>query len=135
MEITEQAFERAKERVQELRQAGYAISARYDRRHARIVVDLDNGVQIAAPVDIIEGLAGASPADLAEIEISPAGLGLHWPRLDADVYLPALMQGVFGSKQWMAGILGAKGGSAKSAAKAEAARRNGAKGGRPRKTG
>jgi hypothetical protein len=61
-------------------------------------------------------------------------LGLHWPKLDADVYLPALMQGVFGSKRWMAGVLGAKGGAAKTAAKSEAARRNGAKGGRPRKS-
>ncbi|HMK89880.1 MAG TPA: DUF2442 domain-containing protein [Methylocystis sp.] len=34
---------------------------------------------------LVEGLAGASDEDLAEIEISPAGLNLQWPRLDADV--------------------------------------------------
>lgn len=38
-----------------------------------------------------------------------------------------------GSKTFAAKILGAKGGSVKSEAKAEAARRNGKKGGRPRK--
>jgi hypothetical protein len=35
---------------------------------------------------------------LAEIEISPAGVGLHWPKLDADVHVPALLQDVLGSK-------------------------------------
>ncbi len=31
------------------------------------------------------------------IEITPTGLGLRWPKLDADHYLPALLDGVFGS--------------------------------------
>ncbi len=81
-----------------------------------------------------EGLAGASPDDLAKIEISPTGLGLHWPRLDADLYVPALLQGVFGSRSWMAAQMGAAGGKARSAAKSAAARKNGRKGGRPRRT-
>ena len=116
-----------------LRENGFAVFARYDRRSARIVIDLNTGVQVAFPSRLAEGLADASPEDLAEIEISPAGLGLHWPKLDADVYLPALLQGVFGSKQWMAAQLGAAGGQARSQAKAVAARANGRKGGRPRK--
>src|SRR3546814_5206140 len=116
-----------------LRESGFAVSERYDRRTARIVVDLNTGVQIAFPPRLAEGLADASPADLAEIEISPAGFGLHWPKLDADVYVPALLQGVFGSRRWMAAQLGATGGRARSRAKAAAARENGRKGGRPRK--
>src|SRR5437868_3887052 len=78
--------------------------------------------------------AGATPADLAQIEISPAGLGLHWPRLDADLYVPALLQGALGSKGWMARQLGAAGGRARSKAKVAASRENGRRGGRPRKT-
>ena len=80
-----------------------------------------------------EGLAGASPEHLADIEISPAGLGLHWPRLDADLYVPALLQGMFGSKSWMARELGAEGGRARTVAKIAASRANGRKGGRPKK--
>jgi len=76
-----------------------AISARYDRRGARIVVGLSNGLELGVPVDLAEGLAGAKASDLADIEISPTGLGLHWPRLDADLYLPALMEGVFGTRR------------------------------------
>jgi hypothetical protein len=44
------------------------------------------------------------------------------------------MQGLFGSKRWMAAQLGAEGGRARSEAKAAAARSNGARGGRPRKS-
>ena len=96
-------------------------------------MSIHNGVELAIPVRLIQELAGADPADLAEIEITPAGLGLHWPRIDADVYVPGLLAGVFGSRKWMAQQLGAQGGRTSTPAKAAAARANGAKGGRPRK--
>ena len=133
MAISEQEFEQAQARAAETRQAGHAVAARYDRKHGRVVVKLHNDVELAVPVGLVEGLADATPDDLADIEVTPTGLGLHWPRLDADVYVPALMQGVFGSRSWMAAQLGATGGKAISKAKADAARANGAKGGRPRK--
>jgi hypothetical protein len=60
-------------------------------------------------------------------------LGLHWPRIDADVYVPALLEGFFGSKRWMAEQLGRAGGRSRSAPKRVAARQNGLKGGRPKK--
>ncbi|SNR74422.1 DUF2442 domain-containing protein [Paracoccus sediminis] len=131
MEISEHEFEQAQTRTAEIRQAGHAVAARYDRKHGRVVVRLHNGVELAVPVGLVERLAGAAPDDLADIEVTPAGLGLHWPKLDADVYVPALMQGVFGSRRWMAAQLGASGGRATSKAKADAARANGRKGGRP----
>lgn len=133
MAMTDHEFEQAEGRMERLRRAGYAVAARYDRRRSRVLVSLNTGVEIAFPADLAEGLAGASPDDLAEIEISPAGLGLHWPRLDVDVYVPALLQGIFGTKRWMARELGAAGGRARSAAKASASRENGRKGGRPRR--
>jgi len=129
----ERAFEDAEARMGLLREAGHAVSARYDRRTARVIVMLNTDVQLAFPARLAEGLAGASVEDLAEIEISPAGLGLHWPRLDADVYIPALLQGVFGSKSWMARELGANGGRSRTEAKVAAARENGLKGGRPKR--
>lgn len=133
MAMTDQDVQQAEKRMAALRENGFAVSARYDRRAARIVVDLSTGVQVAFPVRLAEGLADASATDLADIEISPSGLGLHWPKLDADLYIPALLQGVFGSKRWMAAQLGAVGGRVRSPAKSAAARDNGRKGGRPRK--
>lgn len=134
MTVTDQDVQKAEKRMAALRENGFAVSARYDRRSGRVVVNLNTGVQIAFPSRLAEGLSTASPSDLSEVEISPTGLGLHWPNLDADVYVPALLQGIFGSRRWMAAQLGSSGGKARSRAKAEAARENGRKGGRPRKT-
>jgi hypothetical protein len=133
MAITEHALKQAETRMAAVREAGHAVSARYDRRRSRVVVALNTGVELAFPTRLAEGLADASPDDLADIEISPAGLGLHWPRLDADLYVPALLQGVFGSKSCMASLLGAEGGRSRTIAKVTASRENGRKGGRPRK--
>jgi hypothetical protein len=134
VEISDTAIQEAEQRMRERLESGpHAIAARYDRRVSRVVVTLSNGLELAFPPHLAEGLADAKPADLAVIEITPAGLGLHWPTLDADLYLPGLLQGVFGSPRWMAGLLGKSGGLARTAAKVAAARANGRKGGRPRK--
>ncbi len=134
MAISEQDLIEAEARLSATRGAGSIKAARYDHRADRIIITLDTGLEIACPRHLIEGLDQASAAELSEIEISPAGLGLHWPKLDADVYVPALLKGTFGSRRWMATQLGATGGQARTAAKAAAARNNGRKGGRPRKT-
>jgi hypothetical protein len=55
---------------------------------------------------------------------------LHWRQLDADLYVPALIEGAFGSRRWMQHI-GELGGSARSAAKIKASSENGTRGGRP----
>jgi hypothetical protein len=127
-------FSAATRRATRRRAAGpIAVAARYDRRRDRVVVNLDTGLELEFPPHRAQGLEAAAPADLTEIEISPSGFGIHFPRLDAHLYLPALLQGVFGSRSWMATQLGAAGGKARSVAKAAAARSNGKRGGRPRK--
>jgi hypothetical protein len=135
MEITDEQIAKAKAAMEEKRAAGHATAARYDAASERLIVSIHNGVELAIPVRLIEDLSDADPADLSEIEITPSGLGLHWPRLDADIYVPGLLSGVFGTRRWMAAQLGAQGGRSSTPAKAAAARANGAKGGRPRKQG
>ncbi|MBK8113110.1 MAG: DUF2442 domain-containing protein [Candidatus Accumulibacter sp.] len=111
-----------------------AVTARYDRRIGRVVVVLSSGLEIAFKPHDAQGLESARPAQLAGIEISPSGLGLHFPELDADLYLPALLEGFLGSRQWMASAMGKAGGQKTTDPKAAAARANGRLGGRPRKT-
>ena len=111
-----------------------AVKVRYDRRSGRIHVELSDGCLFAFPAALGEGLRYASPEDLAAVTITPTGLGLRWERLDADLYVPALLQGRFGSVAWMS-ELGRQMGRARTPAKAAAARANGKKGGRPRKLG
>jgi hypothetical protein len=107
-----------------------AAAARYDRGSGRVIVDLENGCTFAFPPRLAQGLEDASDAQLAAVEILGAGYGLHWEALDVDLSLPGLMAGIFGTKSWMA----RQAGRTTSAAKAAAARANGAKGGRPRKS-
>lgn len=129
--LTEDAFARATERGRRILARGPLAVAAY-HQNGRIHVELNNGCAFEFPVEQAQGLAGAKAADLQVIEIESRGLGLHWPRLDADLYVPSLVKGILGSKEWMARI-GAAGGSVKSVAKAQAARANGAKGGRPKR--
>ncbi|WP_180899664.1 DUF2442 domain-containing protein [Martelella soudanensis] len=107
-----------------------AAAARYDRASGRVIVDLDNGCTFAFPPRLAQGLEGASDDQLAAVEILGRGYGLHWEELDVDLSLPGLMAGIFGTRAWVA----RRAGQSTSAAKAAAARANGAKGGRPRKS-
>lgn len=127
-------FELANQRARRKRdRIPSAVSAHYDRGSNRIVIGLNTQMDVAFPPAVVQGLENAKPSQLEPIEITPSGFGLHFPKLDADLYLPALLEGFFGSKRWMAARLGALGGSSRSAAKASAARKNGRLGGRPKK--
>jgi Protein of unknown function (DUF2442) len=134
VELTKEEFEAAKARGEARPREPRAESVHYDAGRNRVIVRLTTGVELGfAPRDV-EGLQHASADDLKVIEVDGFGLGIHFPKLDADLYVPALLQGVLGSKQWLAAQLGAAGGRARSAAKAAASRENGKRGGRPRKS-
>jgi hypothetical protein len=135
VELTTEEFEAAKARGKARMRGPRAESAHYDAGRNRVIVRLTTGVELGfAPRDV-EGLQHASIDDLKVIEVEALGLGLglHFPKLDADLYVPALLEGVLGSKRWMAAQLGAAGGRTRSAAKAAASRESGKRGGRPRR--
>lgn len=108
-----------------------AEAARYDRELGRVVVELTNGCTFAFPPRLAQGLETATEDQLAQVEVLGAGSGLHWEALDADLSIPGLLAGLFGTKAYLA----RQAGRATSPEKAAAARANGSKGGRPRKTG
>ncbi len=107
-----------------------AATARYDRACERVVVELTNGCTFAFPPRLAQGLGHATEDQLDQVEVLGRGTGLHWETLDVDLSVPDLLAGLFGTKAYMA----RRAGQARSSAKAAAARTNGAKGGRPRKS-
>jgi len=127
-------FELANRRAKD-RQAAIprAIAALYDRASGRIVIHLSSNLDLSFSPRDAQGLENAKPSQLEEIEISPSGFGIHFPKLDADLYLPGLLEGFLGSKRWMASRLGQIGGKSRSAAKRAASKANGRLGGRPKK--
>jgi hypothetical protein len=134
MAIRDDEFEAANKRAAaRLRKTPVATAVRYDRRIGRIVIDLSSGLEVAFRAVDAQGLEHAKPSQLSKIEISPSGLGIHFPLLDADLYLPALLEGFLGSRRWMAAQMGRVGGKASTKAKAAASRQNRKLGGRPKR--
>lgn len=130
VDLTDADIDIAMERGKAARQVEpRATAARYDRKSARVIVELNNGCTFAFPPHLAQGLETATDDELATVEILGAGYGLHWEALDVDFRISGLLSGVFGTKAYMA----RRAGQATSPAKAAAARINGAKGGRPKK--
>ena len=101
-ELSAEKFEAAKARGKVRMRGSRAESAHYDAGRNRVIVKLTTGVEIAFAPRAVEGLQDASPDDLKSIEVEAFGLGIHFPTLDVDLYVPALLKGVLGSKKWMA---------------------------------
>ncbi|WP_297511837.1 DUF2442 domain-containing protein [uncultured Caulobacter sp.] len=134
MAITDEEIEAATARGEALiATRPRAVSARYDAVRDLVEIAFGNGAFFSFPPSLTQALAEAAPQQLADIEVVGAGMGLYFPGCDADLYIPALVDGVFGSKAWMASRLGQEGGRVRSERKAAAARANGKLGGRPRK--
>lgn len=107
-----------------------ARAARYDLEQALVLVELRNGCLFGFPPERVLGLEDADPAELAEVRLSPSGDGLHWDDLDAHASLTGLMVEALNLREWAPRIMG----QIRSPAKARAARANGLKGGRPRRS-
>ena len=112
------------------RQPWWPIAASYDRAADQVVIGLRSGAVVAVPRSALKELKRATNAQLDRVEL--VGDGLRWDDLDVDVSVPGLLTEVLGPS-FVAQAAGRIGGSARTEAKAAAARANGAKGGRPRK--
>lgn len=138
LEITDAEIDVQLERAWEMEDELEKVQPRgkrawFDPEQQEVWIELQTGVKTSFPLRLLEGLQNATPEQLMAVTLSPSGFGLHWDALDVHLAIPPLMAQVFGTKQWMA-ELGRAGGSIKSDKKAKAARVNGKKGGRPRKS-
>jgi len=109
----------------------HASSVVYDIAARRVLLTLTNGYLLGIPISRLPEVANEPDEVLADVEL--LGTLLHWESLDADYSVPALVLEALG-RDVSTRELARRAGSATSEAKAAAARTNGAKGGRPRKT-
>jgi hypothetical protein len=56
-------------------------------------VDLEDGRTIAVPIGWFPRLAYGTADERANVELSGAGFGLHWPDLDEDIGVEGLLLG------------------------------------------
>jgi hypothetical protein len=125
----EAARARGKARAQD---PSAVVDARYDRDSDTVRLEFRGGGSMTIPRRFIPDLKGRPTSALESVSVSPAGDALLWTSIDADVYVPSLVERAFGHRLFAAAA-GRRGGRQRSKAKTAAARHNGAKGGRPRK--
>jgi hypothetical protein len=111
----------------------HATTASYDPGSRQINVGLTNGASFSFPVEWIASLRTATEEQLAEVEVGPVGVALHWESLDEDLGVMGMARMVFGPRV-ITRAAASLAGSVTSPAKAKAARENGKLGGRPRKS-
>jgi len=109
----------------------YPVAASYDPSADHVLIGLRSGVVIAIPRPGIKELLRASQRELVDVVV--VGDGLRWEQLDLDVSVAGLLREMLGEGLFLREAGGIRG-RVRSRAKADAARANGAKGGRPRKT-
>jgi len=102
VELTTKQFEAAKARGEARLRGPRAERAHYDAGRGRVIVRLTTGVEIGFAPQDAENVQSAKRDDLSVIEVDALGLGIHFPRLDADFCVPALLEGTLGSKSWIA---------------------------------
>ncbi len=59
-----------------------------------LTVELRDGRVVSAPLNWYPRLAAASPKERGKWQLIGAGIGIHWPELDEDVSVEALLSGV-----------------------------------------
>ena len=98
--VTRQDFDRVAGRAGR-RRAPYplATAARYDRDLGYVVVSFGTRLDLAIVPRNVRTLARATPEELDQIEISPSGLALRFPRLEAGLYLPPFLKGFHRSRR------------------------------------
>ena len=69
-----------------------AVAVRYLADRQRIEIDLNSGWSIQVPRSFSVLTAQADAAACSQIEITDSGLGLHWPLLDDDWFVPSVVE-------------------------------------------
>jgi len=100
--VTEKQWREAERRGREWMQNNpHAVAAVYIPKIKRVLVTLNTGIEVAINPEKLQTLQNAKTSQLRDIEITPMGDALYFPKLSDGVYLPGVLKGVFGTAQWM----------------------------------
>jgi hypothetical protein len=66
-------------------------------RDGEIIVSMQSGAEVRFPVAANPRLAGGTPEQLQNVELSP--FGVHWPDLDEDLSFRGLLAGDYGQRR------------------------------------
>jgi hypothetical protein len=97
------------------------------------MIELSNGSVFGFVAARVPALAGLPAATLARVTVSPGGSGLNWEEVDVDLSVAGLILDAV-DQSAKRSELARLAGKSRSRAKATAARANGKKGGRPRRS-
>jgi hypothetical protein len=106
-------------------------AASYNRKDDTLDLTLRNGITICLPRLGIGEIAKASPSEVAKVELWPDEEIIGFPAIDMHIYGPRLITDELASL--FAKTMGAKTRGVSTPKKTAASRKNGRKGGRPRK--
>lgn len=100
---TDAEIDAALEAAKELEGEPRVVAAEYVGGRADVVVlRLSTGGRLTIPREDLQGLEGATEAQLGEIAVWGGGISVSRPQLDVDHYLPHLLEHRYGDARWMA---------------------------------
>jgi hypothetical protein len=70
-----------------------AIASNVRITETALIVDLTDGRRVSVPLAWYPRLAEARPAERRRWELIGPGIGIHWPELDEDISIEALLLG------------------------------------------
>jgi hypothetical protein len=133
MTLSDEEYQAALARGRRREQREFVATAvRYDAGRDVVIVSLSGGFVVEAPRSRIEALRDVSQEALHRLALSPAGTGIDLDEVDVAISIDGVIRLLTPDdvvRTWAAQLMG----RTTSDAKRAAARRNGAKGGRPRK--
>lgn len=131
--LTEEMLDAAIKRG-EARQAGSLQAVSVTFENPSLVIRFEDGSGVLLPVSQYPEFEGFEADDYASLTVDFAGTALCHEGKDLDVSISGMISASPSLMRMAASVVASRNGRQSSAAKSEAARANGKKGGRPRKT-
>ncbi len=91
IKLTEQMLAKAAAAGEKEFERPRAKAVRYDAERVRLVIELVSGAMLDIPLPMTERLSKASERERSVMALAPFGLGIHWPLVDEDLYVPQLV--------------------------------------------